>query len=105
MQNLAKKISQFLLKSFAFTAIFWLTCVFVFKPFFLSAPSAVPTFDAQEARQSEIYSQQLQKANEQLSVVTQQQKRLDAVLVQQEQQIKRYDAVLLRWEQQTGIRK
>lgn len=103
--HITKDVSIFLLKAFGFVVVFWLSWIFIFRP--ISALNSQPSIasDIQEKQQFETYSQQLEKANAQLSESAIQQKRMDALLSQYEQQAKRYDAVLQKWEQQTGVRK
>ncbi len=103
--NSIKALSVFLLKAFSFSAMFWLSWIFVFRPISLSHAESSIVSEPQERQQAEAYSQALHKANDQLAVTESQQKRMDALITQYEQQAKRYDTVLLKWEQQTGIRK
>ncbi|UGQ45143.1 hypothetical protein [Massilia endophytica] len=101
----AKEVFLYFLKAFIFVATFWLSWIFIFRPLSVSHTHVSVFADAQERQQAKTYSQQLQRADEQLAAVEAQQKRMDALLTQHEQHTKRYESVLQKWEQQTGIRK
>lgn len=102
---MGKRFAAIILQAFIYSLVFWLSWIFIFRPVaIMSSKSTTPT-DLEDKRQSEIYTEQLKKANDQLEVIESQQRRMDALLSEYEQQSKRYEKVLERWEQQVGIRK
>lgn len=103
--DIGQKILLFLLKAFGFVTVFWLSWIFMFRPMSFSNASSNVMSDYQQRQQAEMYSRQLQSAEEQLAVIDGQQKRMDAILTQNEQHIKRYEVVLQHWERQAEVRK
>lgn len=103
--DISQKVLLFLFKAFGFVTVFWLSWIFVFRPLSLSTASSSVMSGVQERQQAEMYSRQLQKAEEQLAVIDGQQQRMDAIFALNEQHVKRYEVVLHHWERQAEVRK
>jgi uncharacterized protein involved in exopolysaccharide biosynthesis len=103
--NTGQQALLFILKSFAFTVVWFFTWFFVLHPFAGLRQQMSSDVEAQEKQQSDKYAQMLNRSERQLAQVETQQKRMNAILSQYEQHAGRYEAVLQKWEQQTGIRK
>jgi hypothetical protein len=94
----AKPALTFIVKSIAFTVIFW-TVWYSLQAWTLHSSSS------SENSQSAAYDAQLARVNRQLDAVEAQQKRMDANLSAQEENAARFDKVLQAWEKQAGVHK
>lgn len=100
-----KKALYFILKSFTFTIVWFLTWSLVLHPVFTGWLHMLSASDIEEKQRSELYSQQLKQSEEHLNEAETQQKRMNALLSRYEQQATKYDSILEKWEKQTAIMK
>jgi uncharacterized membrane protein YhiD involved in acid resistance len=99
-----KTTAVFLLKSLAFTLVFFAVSTVVAHLRDAFANRSDQT-ECARTQQSSSYERQLAESAAQLAKSSGHQQRMEALISTQEAQIKRYEGVLQQWEKQTGLRK